>query len=191
MSVKLSALCSGRPVSPRRILVLISVRSWVDPRTIVWLEGVGQLKNPTTSSWTEPATFWVVTKCLNQLLYLVPKTDTQFNETKWLLEIIGVCGQCYELSKQLQGLHIDMALHSETHLEPHEMFLTTNYYFYRTDRFPERKRIPHNHVGLCYMCDTYTWQRRSLFMRDKPILSSEVLRKTYDRRGSVAKQSVS
>jgi hypothetical protein len=32
----------------------------------------------------------------------------------------GVERQRYELSKQLQDLHIDVALFSETHLKPHE-----------------------------------------------------------------------
>jgi hypothetical protein len=36
--------------------------------------------------------------------------------------------------------------------------------------------------------DTYTSQRRSLFIGDKATLSSErMLRKDYDRKGSVAK----
>jgi hypothetical protein len=39
------------------------------------------------------------------------------------------------------------------------------------------------------MCDTYTWQRRSLIIRDKPILSSErILHKDYDRKVSVEKK---
>jgi hypothetical protein len=43
----------------------------------------------------------------------------------------------------------------------------------------------------CYMCDTYSWHRPSLFIRDKPILSSErMLNKDYDRKGSVAKTSL-
>jgi hypothetical protein len=51
--------------------------------------------------------------------------------------------------------------------------------------------IPHNHVDLNYMCDTYTWQRKNLFIRDNFFLSSErILRKEYDRKGSVEKSLV-
>jgi hypothetical protein len=50
MAGRLSALCAGRPLPPGRFLVLISVRGWVDPRAIVRLEGLGQFKNPITSS---------------------------------------------------------------------------------------------------------------------------------------------
>jgi hypothetical protein len=35
----------------------------------------------------------------------------------------GILRQRYELSKQLQDLHIDVALFSETNLKPHERFL--------------------------------------------------------------------
>jgi hypothetical protein len=51
----------GEVVSPNsgRFLVLISVRGWVDPRTIVRLEGLGTLKN-STSSVLEPVTFRLV-----------------------------------------------------------------------------------------------------------------------------------
>jgi hypothetical protein len=55
----------------------------------------------------------------------------------------------YELSKQLQDLHIDMVLLPETHLKPDERFILRNYRFYRTDR-------SHSNADLCYTCDTYT-----------------------------------
>jgi hypothetical protein len=41
-------------------MILISVRERVNPRVIVWLEGLGQLKSPMTSSGIEPATFWLI-----------------------------------------------------------------------------------------------------------------------------------
>jgi hypothetical protein len=56
----------------------------------------------------------------------------------------------YELIKQLQYLHIDVVLLTRAYLKPHERFFIPNYGFYRTDRFPGRKGIPHNHVDLGY-----------------------------------------
>jgi hypothetical protein len=67
----------------------------------------------------------------------------------------GFWRQRYELIKQLQNLHIDVALLSETHLNRHERFFIPNYHFYRTDHFPGRIGIHRNHVDLCYMCYTY------------------------------------
>jgi MoaA/NifB/PqqE/SkfB family radical SAM enzyme len=55
-----------------RFLVLISVRGWIDPRVIVRLERLGQLKK-FTSSGLEPVTFRLVSECLNQLRYRVPR----------------------------------------------------------------------------------------------------------------------
>jgi hypothetical protein len=69
----------------------------------------------------------------------------------------GIGRQRYELSKQLQDLHIDVALFSETHLKPHERFYIPNVHPYRNDRHPGRKGgnavavrkgFPHNHVDL-------------------------------------------
>jgi hypothetical protein len=65
--------------------------------------------------------------------------------------------QRYELSKQLQEQRIDVALLSETHLNPHERFYIPYYQVYRTDRYPGlkggtavavKKGIPHSHVVL-------------------------------------------
>jgi hypothetical protein len=60
----------------------------------------------------------------------------------------GITSRRYELSKQLQELHTDVTLLSETYLKPHERFFIPNYHIYWTDRFPGRKGIPHNHVDL-------------------------------------------
>jgi hypothetical protein len=95
----------------------------------------------------------------------------------------GTWRRRYELSKQLQDLHIGGAPLSEAHLKPHERFFIPNYHFYRTDRFPGRKGIPHKHVDLSISAIR-------TFDRGKPILSLEsMLRKEYDREGSVEKIS--
>jgi exonuclease III len=69
----------------------------------------------------------------------------------------GISKQRYELSKQLQDLHIDMALFSETHLKPYEKFYIPNYHFYWIALHPGRKGgtaiavwkgFSHKHVDL-------------------------------------------
>jgi hypothetical protein len=47
----------------------------------------------------------------------------------------GIRRQRYELSKQLEELHVDVALFSETHLKPHERFL------FQINTFIERTAI--------------------------------------------------
>jgi hypothetical protein len=75
MAVKLSALLAGRPLPPGRFLVLISVRGWVDPSAIVRLEGLGQFKNPMTSSGIEPATLRLVALGLSVSTSRILATD--------------------------------------------------------------------------------------------------------------------
>jgi hypothetical protein len=67
MKVWLSASSDGRPLSPRKIPGAHFCRGWVDPKAIVQLEGLGQLKNSMTSSGMEPASFRLVAYCLNQI----------------------------------------------------------------------------------------------------------------------------
>lgn len=44
----------------------------LNPRTVVRLEGLGQLRDPITSPVIEPVTFWLVSWCISPLRYRVP-----------------------------------------------------------------------------------------------------------------------
>jgi hypothetical protein len=60
MALKLLALSACRSLPLGRSLMLFYIRGSVDPRAIVRLEILVQLKNPMTSSGIEPAAFRLV-----------------------------------------------------------------------------------------------------------------------------------
>ena len=87
---RLSALHTGRLYPQEILLVLISVRGWVDPRATVWSEEFYVNEKSTDTSWDR--TFQFVAQHLNHCATAVPDHSYMYYQIKMAQLCSGLIG---------------------------------------------------------------------------------------------------
>jgi len=117
MVVSLSALRTGRFYPQEILLVLISVRGWVDPRDIVRSEGFYVNEKSTDTSWDRASDLLILAQHLNHCATAVPLILT------YLLRFWKPYAVIYRLALPKMGIVVPETCSANVWLINHNYFI--------------------------------------------------------------------